>query len=68
MPDADSLKMFIGQIPKDWTEVECRQLLEPYGAIYALNILKDKDSKKSKGTVLFFQYPLLLFCLCVLLF
>lgn len=48
-PDSDSMKMFVGQIPKCWTEFECRQLLEPYGQIYALNILKDKDSKKSKG-------------------
>lgn len=43
------MKMFVGQIPKDWTEEDCRKLLEPYGSIHSLNILKDKDTKKSKG-------------------
>lgn len=64
MPDADALKMFIGQIPKDWTETECRQLLEPYGPIYALNILKDKDSKKSKGTVVIFFFLAVFLLMC----
>ncbi|KAH7644145.1 cugbp elav-like family member 2 isoform x3 [Dermatophagoides farinae] len=41
--------MFVGQIPRDWYEDDCRQLLEPYGEIYAINILKDKETKKSKG-------------------
>lgn len=48
-PDADSLKMFVGQIPKEWAEAECRQLLEPFGEIFALNLLKDKRTSKSKG-------------------
>ena len=43
------MKMFVGQIPRDWYEDDCRQLLEPYGEIYAINILKDKETKKSKG-------------------
>lgn len=48
-PDLDSMKMFVGQIPKDWNEDDCRKLLEPYGEIYSINILRDKETKKSKG-------------------
>lgn len=48
-PDPDSMKMFVGQIPKDWSEDDCRKLLEPYGPIYAINLLRDKETKQSKG-------------------
>nr|CAB3229631.1 CUGBP Elav-like family member 1 [Phallusia mammillata] len=48
-PDADAIKMFIGQIPKNWAESEVRELLEVYGPIYQLNILKEKGSILSKG-------------------
>ena len=48
-PDPDAIKMFIGQIPKTWGEVEVRKLLEVYGPIYQLNILRDKGSVISKG-------------------
>lgn len=46
------MKMFVGQIPRDWSENECRQLLEPFGDIYSINLLKEKDTKKSKGKIL----------------
>ena len=52
-PDPDSMKMFVGQIPKDWSEDDCRKLLEPYGPIYAINLLRDKETKQSKGKLLF---------------
>ena len=48
-PDADAIKMFIGQIPKTWGESEVRELLEVYGPIYQLNILREKGSVLSKG-------------------
>ena len=51
-PDSDAIKMFIGQIPKTWSEVEVRNLLEKYGPIYQLNILREKGSVLSKGMVL----------------
>lgn len=49
-PDPDTIKMFVGQIPKDWGEDECRQLLQEFGEIYRLNILKDKRTGASRGT------------------
>ena len=51
-PDADAIKMFIGQIPKTWGESEVRELLEVYGPIYQLNILREKGSVLSKGIFL----------------
>lgn len=48
-PDCDSLKMFVGQIPRDWKEADCRTLLEQFGDIYAINLLRDKKTSKSKG-------------------
>jgi hypothetical protein len=55
-PDCDSLKMFVGQIPRDWKEADCRTLLEQFGDIYAINLLRDKKTSKSKGI-----YSLVLF-------
>lgn len=51
-PDPDAIKMFIGQIPKTWGENEVRELLEVYGPIYQLNILREKGSVLSKGNSL----------------
>ncbi|CAI4223139.1 unnamed protein product [Auanema sp. JU1783] len=48
-PDADTIKMFVGQIPRHWNEPECRKLFEKYGPVYSLNILRDKASQSSKG-------------------
>lgn len=48
-PDPNAIKMFVGQIPRDWTEKECRSLFEPFGEVYSLNILKDKTNGVSRG-------------------
>lgn len=48
-PDADSIKMFVGQIPRDWTEDECRTLFSEFGDIYSLNVLRDKTDGRSRG-------------------
>lgn len=48
-PDSDSLKMFVGQIPRHWTENDLKKLFEEYGPVYQINILKDKTSQQSRG-------------------
>lgn len=50
MPDADAIKMFIGQIPKSWNENDVRIYFEQYGPIYMVNVLRDKVTKHSRGT------------------
>lgn len=52
-PDTDAIKMFVGQIPRTWDEAECLKLLEEFGPIYQLNVLKDKNSTMSKGEIVF---------------
>lgn len=48
-PDSDAIKMFVGQIPRDWSEDECRALFSEFGDIYSLNVLRDKSSGLSRG-------------------
>ncbi|XP_018415235.1 PREDICTED: CUGBP Elav-like family member 1 isoform X2 [Nanorana parkeri] len=50
-PDPDSIKMFVGQIPRSWSEKELRELFEQYGAVYEINILRDRSQNppQSKG-------------------
>lgn len=48
-PEADAIKMFVGQIPRDWSEVECRQLFSEFGEISSLNVLRDKQTGLSRG-------------------
>ncbi|KAI1699051.1 RNA recognition motif domain-containing protein [Ditylenchus destructor] len=47
--DPDTIKMFVGQIPRHWDEPECRTLFEEYGPVYHLNILRDKATNGSRG-------------------
>ncbi|XP_048829057.1 CUGBP Elav-like family member 1 isoform X3 [Brienomyrus brachyistius] len=50
-PDIDAIKMFVGQIPRSWTEEQLRELFEPYGAVYEINVLRDRSQNppQSKG-------------------
>ncbi|CAB3405634.1 unnamed protein product [Caenorhabditis bovis] len=48
-PDADAIKMFVGQIPRHWNETDCRRLFETYGPVFSCNILRDKSTQSSKG-------------------
>ncbi|KAJ4825420.1 Heteroproteinous nuclear ribonucleoprotein Q [Turnera subulata] len=42
-------EVFIGGLPKDAVEDDLRDLCEPLGDIYEIRLMKDKDSKESKG-------------------
>jgi len=48
-PDKNSVKMFVGQIPKTIDETELRQLFEQFGPVYELNILRNSKTNESKG-------------------
>lgn len=47
--DPDAVKLFIGQIPKSYTESDLREVLEPYGPIHELIVLRDKITQAHKG-------------------
>ncbi|KAK2107125.1 hypothetical protein P7K49_016639 [Saguinus oedipus] len=50
--DPDAIMMFVGQIPRSWSEKELKELFEPYGAFYQINVLLDRGQNppQSKGT------------------
>uniref|UniRef100_A0A8C5GHX7 CUGBP Elav-like family member 2 n=1 Tax=Gouania willdenowi TaxID=441366 RepID=A0A8C5GHX7_GOUWI len=50
-PDPDTIKMFVGQIPRAWSETELKELFEPFGAVHQINILRDRTQNppQSKG-------------------
>lgn len=48
-PDADNIKMFVGQVPKTWDEAKLRRLFEQFGRVHTLNVLRDKVTSISRG-------------------
>lgn len=46
--DPDKIKLFVGQVPKEYDEEQIKALLEEFGPIHEINIIKDKE-KRSKG-------------------
>ncbi|CAI5763770.1 CUGBP Elav-like family member 1 isoform X9 [Podarcis raffonei] len=50
-PDIDAIKMFVGQVPRSWSEKDLRDLFEQYGAVYEINVLRDRSQNppQSKG-------------------
>lgn len=68
-PDPDAIKMFVGQIPRSWSEKELKELFEPYGAVYQINILRDRSQNppQSKGTYGTLTFQLLSVSSCFLL-
>ena len=59
-PDPDAIKMFVGQIPRNWDENDLKNLFEEYGPIHSMNILRDKLTTQSKGLytlfIIFLQF------------
>lgn len=48
-PDPDAIKMFVGQIPRNWDENDLKNMFEEFGPIHSMNILRDKATGQSKG-------------------
>ncbi len=43
------MKLFIGNLPYDITEVEVNDLFTEYGEVVTMNLIKDQYTGKSKG-------------------
>jgi CUG-BP- and ETR3-like factor len=47
--EPDTVKLFVGQVPKTFEEKDLRPYLEQYGPLQELSILRDKLTKIHKG-------------------
>ena len=55
-PDADAIKLFIGQVPTSMDEKELRGMFTEFGQIHQFSIIRDRVTHESKG-----NFPLFLF-------
>lgn len=52
-PDPDTIKMFVGQVPRSMDENDLRRMFEKYGRVHSINVLRDKATGASKGKFIF---------------
>lgn len=45
----ESVKLNVGQVPKDMTEAQLIEVLKEYALIDKVNIIKDKSTRASRG-------------------
>lgn len=48
-PDADYIKMFVGQVPRSMDEKQLKEMFEEFGRVHTINVLRDKTTGLSKG-------------------
>ena len=59
---ADSVKLFVGQLPKQMNEQQLAEVFSEAGTVYEINIIKDKLTKQSRGMrLLWLSYILTIF-------
>uniref|UniRef100_A0A3B3TNA5 RRM domain-containing protein n=1 Tax=Poecilia latipinna TaxID=48699 RepID=A0A3B3TNA5_9TELE len=64
-PDIDAIKMFVGQIPRSWSEEQLRELFEPFGSVYEINVLRDRSQNPPQSKAVIVSFNCLNSFLCV---
>ena len=49
----DSVKLFVGQVPKHMTEAELLAMFKEFALVDEVNIIKDKTTRASRGCFAF---------------
>lgn len=54
----ESVKLFVGQVPKNMTEVQLLTMFSEFALVDEVNIIKDKTTRASRGSFSFFFFSL----------
>lgn len=49
MAEEESVKLFVGQVPKHMTESQLLAMFKEFAAVDEVNIIKDKTTRASRG-------------------
>ena len=50
---SEYIKLFVGQIPKETTEISLKEYFEEFGPVAEISIIRDNSTMISKGTMKF---------------
>ena len=48
-PPTDSIKLFVGQVPKNMSERDLLAIFKECGEVYELAVLRDKETSRHRG-------------------
>lgn len=49
MAEGESVKLFVGQVPKHMTETQLLAMFKEFASVDEVNIIKDKTTRASRG-------------------
>lgn len=61
--DEESVKLFVGQVPKHMTEAQLLAMFKEFALVDEVNIIKDKTTRASRGSTCLFFFKIYYFFL-----